>query len=90
MLAGLGLLATAALVAPGGGGGEVWVVRFEDFVHPAHRTEARRRAAAAGGRWGAIDRAGRPVVRASTREEVFELLQARGYGRPSTDGAWRK
>jgi hypothetical protein len=61
---------------------ELWPVKPEDFVHPAKRLEARRRAEQTGGRWAIIGRDGAPYGRFKTRAEAFEALRRAGYGKP--------
>lgn len=61
---------------------ELWPVKPEDFVHPAQRLAARKKAEATGGRWALIGREGGVYGRFRTRAEAFEALRRAGYGQP--------
>lgn len=95
VLAGLGLLAASVLseegivVAPST---RLWILRFEDYVHPAKRGEARAAAEAAGGRWGAIDINGAVAFRSDSRAHIIRVLERAGYreGRYGQTQAWEK
>jgi hypothetical protein len=94
-LAGLARLAEAAMtpVAPSAMPSVVYLLRPEDFAHPARQDEARAQAETRGGRWAVIGPDWKPLGFFPTAERARYVLQGAGFKGPQTRGlysTWRR
>lgn len=94
-LAGLARLAAAELVpsTPTAFPSVVYLLRPEDYAHPAKVAEARAMAESRGGRWVVIGQDWKPLGFFSTAERARYVLQGAGFQGPGTRGlysVWRR
>lgn len=96
-LAGLARLAAEALPTTTGGSpsypSTVYLLRPEDYAHPAHVAQVRAEAESRGGRWAVIGADWKPLGFFPTAERARYVLQGAGFKGPQTRGlysTWRR
>jgi hypothetical protein len=92
-LAGLARLAAEALpapIAPSAFPSTVYLLRPEDYAHPARRMEIRREAEARGGRWILIGADWKPLGFFATAENARFVLKGAGFKGPGHRGLFSK
>lgn len=71
----------------------VWLLRPEDFAHPATRESVRASLERRGGRWVAVGTDWQPLAHFRTAEHGRTILRSLGYQGPIGEGQytqWRK
>lgn len=92
-LAGLAKLAADAIVtatSPAAFPSVVYLLRPEDYAHPARVAEARAQAEARGGRWCVIAEDWRPLGFFPTAERARYVLSGAGFRGPQTRGLYSR